>query len=155
MGFEQGPMRSRLPGSAPRGAAATRDRQITDRASGKAGAGQDGRSDRRPPRRVPILTVKEPSEWGRRLTLGRKRLVVFRLPETDTEQVVDLPAELAAVQVEDDGTVMTRMGRGAVRKGVQVAAGALDVPAIGIVCTTAFAGQGLKVRGPSPALRAT
>jgi endonuclease/exonuclease/phosphatase family metal-dependent hydrolase len=41
--------------------------------------------------------------------------------------VVDLPAELAAVQVEDDGTVMARMGRGAVRMGVQTAAGALDV----------------------------
>jgi hypothetical protein len=41
--------------------------------------------------------------------------------------VVDLPAELAAVQVEDDGTVMDRMGRGAVRMGVQTTAGALDV----------------------------
>jgi endonuclease/exonuclease/phosphatase family metal-dependent hydrolase len=40
---------------------------------------------------------------------------------------MDLPAELAAVQVEDDGTVMARMGRGAVRMGVQTAAGALDV----------------------------
>jgi hypothetical protein len=101
------------------------------------------------------LCVKEPSEWGHRLTLGRKRLVVFRLPETDTEQVVHLPQRWRPCRVEDDGTVMTRMGHGAVRKGVQTAAGALDVLAIGIVCTTAFARQGFRVRGPSPALRAT
>jgi hypothetical protein len=34
---------------------------------------------------------------------------------------------VAAVQVEDDGTVMARMGRGVVRMGVQTAAGVLHV----------------------------
>jgi endonuclease/exonuclease/phosphatase family metal-dependent hydrolase len=58
---------------------------------------------------------------------GIRVAVVSRLPKTSTEQVVDLPAEPAAVQVEDDGTVTARMGRGAVRMGVQTAAGALDV----------------------------
>jgi endonuclease/exonuclease/phosphatase family metal-dependent hydrolase len=58
---------------------------------------------------------------------GIRVAVVSRLPETGTEQVVDLPAQLDAVQVEDDGTVMTRMGRGALRMAVQTAAGVLDV----------------------------
>jgi hypothetical protein len=34
-------------------------------------------------------------------------------PLTDVEQVVDLPAALAPVKVDDDGTTITRAGRGA------------------------------------------
>jgi endonuclease/exonuclease/phosphatase family metal-dependent hydrolase len=58
---------------------------------------------------------------------GIRVAVVSRLPEISSEEVVDLPAELAAVQVEDAGTVMTRMGRGALRMAVQTTAGQLDV----------------------------
>jgi hypothetical protein len=87
---------------------------------------------------------------------GIRVAVVSRLPETDTEQVVDLPPRWRPCRVEDDGTVMTRMGRGAVQKGVQAAAGALDVLAIEIVFFVPLPLEGgLRIRGPSPALRAT
>jgi endonuclease/exonuclease/phosphatase family metal-dependent hydrolase len=58
---------------------------------------------------------------------GIRVAVVSRVSQTSTEEEVDLPPELAAVQVEDDGTVMTRMGRGALRMAVQTPAGQLDV----------------------------
>jgi endonuclease/exonuclease/phosphatase family metal-dependent hydrolase len=58
---------------------------------------------------------------------GIRVAVVSRLSQTSTEEVVDLPAELAAVQVEDDGSVMARMGRGALRMAMQTPAGQLDV----------------------------
>jgi endonuclease/exonuclease/phosphatase family metal-dependent hydrolase len=50
-----------------------------------------------------------------------------RRPLTDVQEVVDLPAQLAPVKVEDDGTTITRMGRGA----------------LAVTCTT---GDGAEVR---------
>jgi predicted extracellular nuclease len=45
-----------------------------------------------------------------------------RLPLVDVVQVVDLPAALAGGRIDDEGGVLTRLGRGALQVGVQVGA---------------------------------
>jgi endonuclease/exonuclease/phosphatase family metal-dependent hydrolase len=53
--------------------------------------------------------------------------VLSRLPMSDVEQVREFPAGLAPVQVDDDGTTIDAMGRGALRVRVAVAGRQLDI----------------------------
>ena len=53
--------------------------------------------------------------------------VLSRLPMSDVEQVREFPAGLAPVQVDDDGTTIDAMGRGALRVRVAVGGHQLDI----------------------------
>lgn len=60
---------------------------------------------------------------GRGIRVG----VIARLPLGNIEQVVDFPDKLAPVQVDDDGTTMSEMGRPALRVGVELESVTVDV----------------------------
>lgn len=60
---------------------------------------------------------------GRGIRVG----VVSRLPLTEAEQVVDFPAGLSPIQVDDTATTMHQMGRPALRVRVEAQGGAVDV----------------------------
>jgi hypothetical protein len=56
---------------------------------------------------------------GRGIRVG----VVSRLPLTEVEQVVDFPAGLSPIQVDDTATTMHQMGRPALRVRVEAQGG--------------------------------
>jgi endonuclease/exonuclease/phosphatase family metal-dependent hydrolase len=60
---------------------------------------------------------------GRGIRVG----FLSRWPLTDTDQVAEFPPELAAVQVNDDGDTVTRMGRPALRARVDAGGNALTI----------------------------
>jgi endonuclease/exonuclease/phosphatase family metal-dependent hydrolase len=58
---------------------------------------------------------------------GIRVAVISRLPVVEADEIADLPDKLAPLQADDSGSVMTRMGRGALRVRVQSGTGPLDV----------------------------